>query len=441
MFNDDKRHYVSIGDNVTIIGEHAFYDCSSLEHIGLGRGTKIMGGSTFSGCKSLTGIHLGESLVTVGNYAFYGCNSLSSIVLPGSLSYLGSSAFKDCSKMNTVVMADRNSLLNDTISIGEWSSAESFSKTFTFAVTSGCVLSFDYDFEGISWRDQLAITINGDSHQFNSGKNTYRKTFPNAETVTFSISFSKYSSTAYAEIKNIKVSDCSAVLNLGSNGSSPLFSDCPLDSVYIGRNITYNTNSTYGYSPFYRNTTLRSVVITDKETEISPNEFYGCTNLRNVSVGDSVAVISDYAFSGCSSLEYFSFGSSVKSIGKEAFSDCTNMSRLISKAETPPSCGTQALDDINKWNCTLSVPKGFSSVYQQADQWKEFFFIEEIEYQKKLNGDVNGDGTINVADIATVISVMARSVEVHSNTADVNGDGKVDVADITTLIKMIAGQK
>ena len=431
---------VSIGDNVSVIGDYAFSNCSSLQYINTGKGVQAIGGNAYSGCTSLAGIHLGEKLITVGNQAFSGCNSLLGIILPGALSYIGSYAFKDCSKVSTVIMADRNSLLNDTINFGEWRSTETFSKTFSFAVTSGCVLSFDYDFEGISWRDQLAITINGDSHQFNSGKNTYRKTFPNAETVTFSISFSKYSSTAYAEIKNIKVSGYSAVLNLGSNGSSPLFSDCPLDSVYIGRNITYNTNSTYGYSPFYRNTTLRSVVITDKETEISPNEFYGCTSLRNVSIGDSVAVISDYAFSGCSSLEYFSFGSSVETIGKEAFSDCTNMSRLISKAETPPSCGTQALDDINKWNCTLSVPKGFSSVYQQADQWKEFFFIEEIEYQKKLKGDVNGDGTVDVADIATVISVMAGSVENHSNTADVNGDGTVDVADIATIISEMAAR-
>jgi len=69
-------------------------------------------------------------------------------------------------------------------------------------------------------------------------------------------------------------------LKLGCNGGNkPLFSDCPLDSVYIGRNISYDTRSNYGYSPFYRNTSLRAVKITDKETEISQNEFYGCTNL------------------------------------------------------------------------------------------------------------------------------------------------------------------
>ena len=58
-------------------------------------------------------------------------------------------------------------------------------------------------------------------------------------------------------------------LKLGYNGNNPIFFDCPLDSVYIGRNISYSTGNSHGYSPFYRNTSLRSVVITDKETELT----------------------------------------------------------------------------------------------------------------------------------------------------------------------------
>ena len=59
-----------------------------------------------------------------------------------------------------------------------------------------------------------------------------------------------------------------------------------------------------------------------------------------------------------------------------------------------------------------------------------------------LVGDVNGDGSVDVADIATVISVMAKGTEPQSGTApnpaDVNGDGVVDVADIATIISIMA---
>ena len=49
--------------------------------------------------------------------------------------------------------------------------------------------------------------------------------------------------------------------------------------------------------------------------------------------------------------------------------------------------------------------------------------------------DVNGDGTVDVADISSIISVMAGT---SSADADVNGDGTVDVADISTVITRMA---
>ena len=60
-------------------------------------------------------------------------------------------------------------------------------------------------------------------------------------------------------------------------------------------------------------------------------------------------------------------------------------------------------------------------------------------------GDANGDGTIDVADIAAVISVMAAATAPTvgsgsaATAADVNADGTVDVADIATIISIMAG--
>ena len=52
-------------------------------------------------------------------------------------------------------------------------------------------------------------------------------------------------------------------------------------------------------------------------------------------------------------------------------------------------------------------------------------------------GDVNGDGAVNVSDIAAVITVMAGG-EAEGN-ADVNGDGAVNVSDIASIITIMAG--
>ncbi|MBO7139415.1 MAG: dockerin type I repeat-containing protein [Prevotella sp.] len=57
-------------------------------------------------------------------------------------------------------------------------------------------------------------------------------------------------------------------------------------------------------------------------------------------------------------------------------------------------------------------------------------------------GDVNGDGSVDVADIAAVIDVMAGtslpSGGAGGGSADVNGDGTVDVADIAAIIDIMA---
>ena len=60
-----------------------------------------------------------------------------------------------------------------------------------------------------------------------------------------------------------------------------------------------------------------------------------------------------------------------------------------------------------------------------------------------ITGDVNGDLTVDVADIATVIDVMANGAGATSTlrqAADVNGDGTVDVADIATIIDEMAAR-
>ena len=60
-----------------------------------------------------------------------------------------------------------------------------------------------------------------------------------------------------------------------------------------------------------------------------------------------------------------------------------------------------------------------------------------------IKGDVNGDGNVDVADIATVIDVMAAASGADpslAHVADVNGDGNVDVADIAAIIDEMASR-
>ncbi len=85
-------------------------------------------------------------------------------------------------------------------------------------------------------------------------------------------------------------------------------------------------------------------------------------------------------------------------------------------------------------NATLYVPKGTKRKYWDAAGWSRFENIVEMEESVPVKGDVNCDEIVDVADISTIISVMAGSESWPASAADVNGDGKVDVADIASVI-------
>ena len=70
-----------IPDDVTTIGEFAFYDC-----IGL------------------TTIEIPASVTSIGRYALQNCTSLTSIEIPASVTSIGGGAFEDCTRLNSVTI-------------------------------------------------------------------------------------------------------------------------------------------------------------------------------------------------------------------------------------------------------------------------------------------------------------------------------------------------
>lgn len=381
---------LEIGSNVTNINSLAFSHCSMLERANI-QNQGLIGNSAFKSCTALNTATFGEEITSIGQYAFQTCTALKTATLGKGITSIGQYAFDGCKQLQSIVIPDA------VTSVGNYAFQSCTSMMFA-KMGTGITNINDYTFSDCTSLTDIQIGSNVASISDYAFKNC--SALPKIQIPQSVTNIGNYVFDGCKSLKTVIMDDQKTELKLGSNSSSSLFIDCPLDSVYIGRNISYSTDKKYGYSPFYRNSSLRSVTITDKETEISPNEFYGCNNLKNVSIGDGVESIGDWAFSGCKSLEYFAFGSSVNMIGKEAFSDCTAMTRLISRSATPPTCGSQALDDINKWNCTLSVPIGATTAYQQAPQWKDFFFIDN-----------------NV----TGISKLTNSIAAPNHVYDLNG--------------------
>ena len=371
-----KKAYIDIDGS---IGDNTFRDCTNLSSVDIKK-TNNIGNSAFSGCTNLTSVDI-KKANDIGNNAFSGCTNLVSVDIKAG-NNIGESAFSRCTNLTSVDIKKANDIGNNAF--------------------SGCTNLVSVDIKAGNNIGESAfsncsslITLSLDNKIKSLGRSAFRGcsnltqfVIPDSVTILNSGLLDGCSSLKSIRIhKGIKeiynaFSGCAnlSTLIIEDRNTSlkivSLFNDCKLDSVYIGGKIVYETSSDYRYSPFSRNTSLRTVKISDAETTIYDNEFYGCTNLQNVSIGDNVKSIGKWAFSGCSSLKNFTFGSGLQSIGQEAFSDCINITQISSEAVVPPTCGINALDDINKWNCKLFVPKTNINAYKQAPQWKEFFFIE-----------------------------------------------------------------
>ena len=87
-------------NDVTYIGNNAFYGCRNLESIELSGTVTEIGDMAFSGCTSLKSVTYGNSLTSVGFCAFANCSALESFKYVGSatpkLTDIGECAFWNC---------------------------------------------------------------------------------------------------------------------------------------------------------------------------------------------------------------------------------------------------------------------------------------------------------------------------------------------------------
>ena len=432
------------------VGAHAFDGCESLSRCTLNEGLASLGEYAF-GASGITSMSLPESLEAIGDGCFINCDKLSSLTLAGTFARLPKLAFYNCSSLPSVFIPD------NVMEIGD----EAFAHCSKLASVAGYSNTTLIGNEVFAYCSALGAFEMGD-RLASLGKGAFRdctslshvkvgekleeiksEAFLNCSSLA-SITIPKATSliggTAFdgcSALSDLVFDDRVTTLHLGDALRTP-FTECPLKTVYIGGPIKYRLGN--DGSPFYRNRTLEKVTISDTEVEIYDNEFLGCESLTTVMIGDRVRRIGDSAFSGCQSLETFSFGYGMTEIGADAFSDCTAMTTLTSNVVVPPTCGPQALDDINKWQCRLIVPQGYKDKYEAAPQWKEFFFIEEgdapdIPAESKITLDrteIKAGGPMIVKLTPAVSDTDGKEYRITWNSSDnkvatVDDDGTVTV--------------
>ena len=97
---------IQFDGDVTMIGDDAFRNCSSLTSVTIPDSVTTIGNYAFCYCRSLTSVTIGNSVTTIGNYAFYDCNKLTSVTIGNSVTTIGYNAFQYCNSLTSVTIPD-----------------------------------------------------------------------------------------------------------------------------------------------------------------------------------------------------------------------------------------------------------------------------------------------------------------------------------------------
>lgn len=110
--NDTSIKKLVIGKNVKQIAECAFYGNETIEEIIIADGVETIGGGAFVGCKSLTQIILPSSVKVLGPYAFYHCEGLEKVKLSENLTEIYEYTFASCTKLESITIPDGVAKIN-----------------------------------------------------------------------------------------------------------------------------------------------------------------------------------------------------------------------------------------------------------------------------------------------------------------------------------------
>lgn len=92
----------TLPDNLTTIGNYAFYCYTTLENISIPDTVASIGTFAFSKCTNLSLSSLPTGLTSIGDNAFYECNKITEITIPAGVTTIGSEAFASCTGLTTV---------------------------------------------------------------------------------------------------------------------------------------------------------------------------------------------------------------------------------------------------------------------------------------------------------------------------------------------------
>ncbi|MDE6008399.1 MAG: leucine-rich repeat protein, partial [Muribaculaceae bacterium] len=274
------------GDETLEFGESVFYG-AHFNNLYLGRNISYKT-SPFIYQSDLTELSFGNPVTEIGSIFISNATALNTVTIPKQVTSVGNSAFSNCSVAKLVIEDSEENLIVGSL--------------------------------GFKNIEEIYLGRNIEEDNFYSSfyENTSIKKLTIGNLVNEIPEKAFYGCTG---INEVIIADGHDTLQIGSNSFTLVKN---IETAYLGRNISYSTTS----SPFYRQSALTTVKISDFVTEIGESCFSFCSALTSVELSQSLTSIGKQAFYKCSSLMSLEIPSSVTAIETGAFNDCSGIKEL-----------------------------------------------------------------------------------------------------------------
>lgn len=375
------------GIPVTYIHQSAFSGCTKLESVVIPSSVTEIGDWAFDGCTGLEKVDFSEGLVNILNCAFRNCTNLMSIDIPSSVVKLGrgdnynkGGTFEGCTGIATATLSE------------------------------GLIAIYDNTFKGCTGLKSIVIP----STVVTFGEYIFQDCTGLRE-VTVKEGVSRLGSHIFYNCTALRTLNLPSTLSVITEGA---FKGCyRLKTLVMPKEVTRIEEEA-----FYGCTGLTSVdMLSSSVTRIHEKAFYNCKKLTSIVIAKGVTYIGSQAFESCEALESVSLPSTLNKIDYSAFRSCKALTTIKSYSIDPFSVSGVFESSIYS-KATVYVPIDMKEDYEDTPGWENFTNIvesdeiepdlEDLEYKRIYDHkkfDVNGDGVVDVADIASIITEMAAS--------------------------------
>lgn len=353
-------------DNVTKINSSAFMNCTGLKELTLSPELEEIGNYAFANCISLDNIQTPANVTRIGEYSFYGCRNLQKITLNENLQRIYACAFKACHALKEITIP---------MSVNY----------FTGTALDSCINLKSITIGGPQPLNTSRIAQHSPVESLTLRGNITGSQFKHLKSLK-KVIFSDYCD----EIGSSAFNGCTELTNVDFSNIKTIrswaFSDCTgltstdLSSVEVIENAAFNNCTNLANVKFgdkitkipdcLSNSGITTLNIPDNVTSFTAPT--SCEKLTTVTIGDGVTQCNG-GFAWCTSLQNIRFGKNTASV----YLQPKSVRKIISANPVPPKASNFQKEVYELGE--LIVPIGAADAYRNAQYWKNFYKITEVD--------------------------------------------------------------